>query len=321
MAPESIRAQKCFLCGGQPTTGNGEHVFPKWLQRRYDLWDRTVGLINGTSIQYRNLTIPACQHCNSLILGKAEKFVSGLSVERIANWQESDSFEVGRWMAKLLLGILLKETALQSDRADRMSPSIVSPDDMQEFYVLHLLVQSWRKNVQFNCLHAAHPFTLYVYEILTDSEYEDFNFSTNIAGKSICLRLGNLGFAFAADGGLQHHLSSGGPFDLAFDKLHPLQFDELCARFHYKASLRDATHFYLNSEVPDEICFNQVRVVPNSSRHLQNGESRIFHPWHDEDLGRFLAMYQVSGWQHLLDRNGAAKFTRLVDGSGVKITL
>lgn len=36
---DSIRAKRCFTCGGPPTTGNGEHVFPKWLQTKFGLHD------------------------------------------------------------------------------------------------------------------------------------------------------------------------------------------------------------------------------------------------------------------------------------------
>jgi hypothetical protein len=34
---ENIDARKCFLCGREPSSGVGEHVIPKWLQKRHKL--------------------------------------------------------------------------------------------------------------------------------------------------------------------------------------------------------------------------------------------------------------------------------------------
>lgn len=51
---------RCFLCGTDlMLAGNtDEHVIPKWAQRRYDLWNQTVTLLNGTGLKYSQLTVP-----------------------------------------------------------------------------------------------------------------------------------------------------------------------------------------------------------------------------------------------------------------------
>jgi len=36
-----------------------EHVFAKWLQQDFNLWNQRMFLRNGTSIRYRQLTIPS----------------------------------------------------------------------------------------------------------------------------------------------------------------------------------------------------------------------------------------------------------------------
>jgi len=49
----------CFLCGirlGEKNTE--EHIFPKWLQHKFELWDQKLILTNKSKIPYRNLTIP-----------------------------------------------------------------------------------------------------------------------------------------------------------------------------------------------------------------------------------------------------------------------
>lgn len=288
LKPKNIAVGKCFLCGRDATTGRGEHVFPRWLQRRYGLGNRTLGLLNGSSIQYRNLRVPACVGCNTDILARTETYIADLAATNLSSWTSTDSFEVGRWLSKILLGLLTKEARLFAERCNPSRGTIFPAEELKEFFLLHLLVQSWRKKVSFETLHTLHPFTLYVYGIEADEKYEDFHSSTSLVGKSICLRFGELGFAFVGDGGLQHHASDLGPFDLAFQKLHPVQFDELSARVHYKAMLREATHFYVNSETPTDFQFTQVHVDPFEREEFTGGAVRVFRDWSSKEFAQVL---------------------------------
>lgn len=318
---ENIVARRCFLCGGAPTKGVGEHVFPRWLQRRFELWDHTLTLQNGTFIPYRDVRVPACEDCNNRVLGRAETYVSALSAADVASWTSAHSFEVGRWLAKILVGILIKEASLPRDRSDPSLGKIFSSEGVSDLKLLHLLVQTWRKPVHFQTLHAPHPFTLYVYEIERDEGFSHFDFSTNLFGKSVSIRLGELGFIFVADGGLQHEMGALGPYNLGFQRLHPVQFGEVSARVHYKSVLRDATHLYSGAETPDGFSYSQVRVVPNTSTKLEDGSDRVFREWSDREFALMLRNYQAPGWEYLLDDIGEAVYTYLVDENGAKRTI
>lgn len=316
LKPKNIAAGKCFLCGCDPSTGGGEHVLPRWLQKRFNISNKYLTLLNGTRFPYRSLTIPACVDCNTRVLKSTEDFVSKLTRDDLANWTHEHSFEVGRWMAKIFLGFLFKESALSLNRSQPNLGKIMPTEYFDELQFIHLLVQSWRKSIEFNSLHGEYPFTLYAYEIELDDRYGSFDVSTNLVGQSICIRFGALGFAFVADGGLQHHAAEFGPFSLTFKKLHPIQFSEIAARIHYKASLRDATHTYLHQEDQERISFNQMAVSPYSNKKLSNGEMQVFKPWCDAELSEFFEIYGVPSFQHLVSSSGAAIYTRLVDESG-----
>lgn len=315
---ENVIAGRCFLCGGLPTKGKGEHVFPKWLQQRFDLWDKSLTLLNGTSIQYRNIRIPACEECNGRVLGRTESFVSELRGSNVCNWSHHHSFEVGRWLSKILVGILMKEASLFRDRSSPELGMIFPPEDVDELLLMHLLIQSWRKIIRFNTLHAAHPFTLFVYEIENDMDFSSFNLSTNMLGKSLCIRFGDLGFAFVGDGGLQHEMAELGPYGLGFKKLHPVQFDELAARVHYKSSLRNATHSYLHFESPEKFEFNQVKLTPYTNVKLSDGSDKVFREWSSAELALVFRRYGVPGSNLLIDENGEASYTFLVHENGDK---
>jgi hypothetical protein len=44
----------CFICGATRAQAkfNDEHVVPAWLLRRFELFDRSIRLPNGTEIRY-----------------------------------------------------------------------------------------------------------------------------------------------------------------------------------------------------------------------------------------------------------------------------
>src|SRR5262245_49103738 len=65
---------ECFLCASPIIDGlyTLEHVVPAWAQRRYNLWDQRLTLLNGTDIPYRHVTIPCCDDCNGYRLKPME---------------------------------------------------------------------------------------------------------------------------------------------------------------------------------------------------------------------------------------------------------
>ncbi|RUV67127.1 hypothetical protein EOA78_31560 [Mesorhizobium sp. M5C.F.Cr.IN.023.01.1.1] len=292
---DSIRARRCFTCGGQPTTGIGEHVFPKWLQTKFRLHDERLTLLNGTFIPYRSLTVPCCSDCNTGFLSRIETEVQSI-IERGRIVSNAGRLAVARWMAKILVGILVKETALLLDRKDPSLGNIMTADFIGELAHCQLLLQSARKLTRFSALHGKFPFTIYSYRI-DGSEDDGFDLSTDVVGQSIAMRAGKLGLAFVNDGGLQMINGDKGPFGLEGATVMPHQFGELAARVHTKASLRDATHFYLHSETQTHLTIDQLEVRPFTSTMLAGGEMQVFEPW---DSNRFAVR--------------AALFTRLDEG-------
>src|SRR5260221_14627926 len=64
----------CLLCADPLTAESSteEHVIPKWVQKKYDLWNESLGLLNDTSIQYRQLTVPTSKRFNNNTISKVE---------------------------------------------------------------------------------------------------------------------------------------------------------------------------------------------------------------------------------------------------------
>lgn len=282
---------QCFACGGEPTAGQGEHVIPRWTQRRFDLFNQTLTLVNGSRIPYRQLTIPCCDSCNNGFLRDIENAVIAF-LESPEFSDPGPRVTLGRWLCKIFIGLLVKETTLLVDRRDPSKGSILSQDFVEEFRHAQFILQSARKRTIFHSLHGPHPFTLYMYRIEPDDDFGEFDLSTNLVGQSIAVRLGPVGVVFVNDGGLQYEAGRKGPLDLDGRRLHPVQFSEVVARVHYKAALRYATHSYTSFETPNEIVVDQVSVRPFSNVRLEGGAMQIFQPWDDIECAHMIERYR-----------------------------
>ncbi|WP_152417489.1 hypothetical protein [Sandarakinorhabdus sp. AAP62] len=306
---------KCFACGGEPTSGQGEHVIPKWMQRRFKLSDQFINLINGTRIPYRHLTIPCCEVCNNGFLRDIENEVIDF-IDRPDFSKLGSRFALGRWLCKIFVGLLVKETSLLLDRADPSKGPIVSPEFLEEFWHAQLILQSARKKTLFNSLHGPYPFTLYQYKIEIDDDFGQFDLSTNIIGQSIAIRMGTVGIVFVNDGGLQYVAGRGGPLNLVGRRLHPIQFSEIAARVHYKATLRDATHAYTTVETPTEIIVDQVSVRPFSKILTAEGSMQIFRPWDDIECAQLIEHLRPIKGPPVYDPKSRLFTTTLSNGRG-----
>ena len=207
----------------------------------------------------------------------------------------------------------MKESSLSVDRRDPSKGSIVPPECLEDFHYAQLLLRSTRKQTVFRCLHGALPCTIYAYRILNVAGFGDFDLTTHFGGQSIAVRVGNLGMIFVNDGGLQMHAGDKGPMALDGLELQPLQFSEVAARAHYKASLRDATHQYTSWDNPTLLTVEQVSVSPFGQTRLPSGEMQISRPWQNAECAKLMERY--CGWQikDIYDKKDGVLSTILVD--------
>lgn len=189
---ESISNRKCFACGGEPSTGDGEHVIPLWLQGRLGLSNEFITILNGTRLSYRSLKIPCCESCNNGFISRIESNVKRVFEEKDPI-QEYGKLSIARWLSKILIGILVKETSLLHDRSNTLDGNILPSSFISELQHCHFIMQSARKTSRFSCLHSKFPFSFYTYTITDNGENGKFDLSTNIIGMSISIRVGNRG--------------------------------------------------------------------------------------------------------------------------------
>ena len=244
-------ASTCFLCSAPLRSKNRseEHVFPKWLQNRFKLWNQRLDLINMTSMPYRQLTIPCCKTCNGVHLGKLEKVMQS-AIETGPNAvAKLPPAIVYMWLSKIFYGILYRENLLRGDRKKGKRP-IVPKEVLEELRLHHDFMQGIRRSLEFPF---GIPGSIFVFGTsVPDRVEEQFDFLDNHANLSIALRMGSVGIVCCLqDGGMtkgfHDHLKRS---YYRKDRLHPLQFREATAEVFYKSMLLETRAFYTVAETP-----------------------------------------------------------------------
>ncbi|MBT9187620.1 hypothetical protein [Zobellia russellii] len=134
-----FKTENCFLCGhkieGKITR---EHVFPKWLQKQFDLWDKTISITNDTTIQYKNLTVPCCSKCNNEHLSTMESDFQKLLKKGFKELTNIDEQVIFNWCGKILYATRHKELSLLYDRKKPELGSIISDEEFQSYSCFQL---------------------------------------------------------------------------------------------------------------------------------------------------------------------------------------
>lgn len=275
----------CFLCGTElkpGDTGSREHVFPRWLQNRYDLWNQYLGLPNGTHIPYRQLTIPCCTICNNEYLGRIEQEIQDGLEGGPEAFNTLDEKGIFQWLSKIFYGILFKELSLLVDRRNPQEGTITTPNLLEEMNTLHGFLQSVRHPIKFE---ANHPWSIFIFQC---HDYNDFHYD-NLSQLMVCsIRMDGVGIvACLEDNGILKEWFTRSYEKFREIKLHPLQFDEWAARVAYQAMLlnRPTKSITIMSEDDD------VMVVSPSLRGYN--DATVFGPENNELKKRIFSRY----WQ------------------------
>lgn len=235
----------CFLCGVELTSQNrtDEHVFPRWLQRDYNLWNEQLTLLNRSTIRYRALTIPCCTECNEYWLSQVENQVAPAFRSGPDAVRALDRTVLGLWMAKIYYGIHFKELALPEDRRSPDGAPIVPAEYLARFSELHHVLQATRRRVRFEGAPAS--IRIFGAQVPPQREHQ-FDYRDLRVAPFLGIRAGaTVVLASLLDWGAMDGVVAG-PFDAAEQlELHPVQFAEIAAFAAYMAMQFNREFAYL----------------------------------------------------------------------------
>lgn len=295
----------CFLCGAKLTAANrsDEHVFPKWLLRRFALYNKKLVLLNGTEIEYRHLKIPCCLVCNNRHLSKIEQRVRDV-VEGDKPIATLDKETLYLWTSKIFYGLLYREVLLPLDRAKRELGPIVPVDMIRGYKLLQVFLQSARLDIAFECIHADFPASVFAFQLQEPkTEIAKFDFHDDIEHFTIYLRLGRVGIIAAFDAGAQAFEWRWLYKKYSRARLHPLQFEELGAAMFAKARLFDRTPKLMISG--NRRIGYHVMILPLRGMSTKP----VFREWNSRAFAECLSIFTGIPIDHLSpDGNGVMTF-------------
>jgi hypothetical protein len=293
-----------------------EHVSPKWLQERFNLWDQTIHLLNGTIIQYSKLTVPCCKPCNTIHLSKLENRVKKLLFKKPISVARRNSSDIWIWVMKILLGIVYAERILPLRRSKPSGRRILPLAMKGSLRMTHFFVQQLNLKIQFEAEGKLRiPGSIFIFNLKKYSDpIQHFHFRDDIGTLSVFMRLGNRGLIAMSDGGaLELELGPIVERDGAA-KLHPVQFDEMGARLFYKSSLFNRTPHYITMHMGDGYHVMQMSLGGLSPKP-------IFDTWHHPTYAHYLAAFMGTDVERVMSPDGSLVSAWLYDKDNKRVRI
>lgn len=277
------KADVCFLCADPLEEGSytEEHVFPKWLQSRFDLWDQELVLLNGTPIKYRNLKIPCCRSCNNELLSELENKIRIGFENGYDSFNKIDDFEVFLWIAKIFLGTIYKELFLFYDRKDESAGYILTNEFLKRYSILHFWLQFANRNDDKSFC----PGSVFVLKSQVPiNKKEQFDLIDDALNGVIYIRFGEIVvIADFLENGLHKKALEDELRKLQNIDLHPLQSKEFAIRIIYGAKL-------LNVQTDIKFMIFEGKLIQKLEwKAINNGE--LFSNWNQEEYSKYLSHY------------------------------
>lgn len=268
---------RCFLTGEKLKDPLFFPVFPKWILKEYGLEDMPFKMLDENVKRYSDLTLPCCQRVydrlEALDKQAEEAFKGGYKgVSRL------DSDFLFQWIAKWVYGIIFNEIQV-GIRQQVMSgePLNFSQTLMQKFRNLHTMLQSLIHDVEFE---NQSPYSILIFEV--DNPENTYNYRDEINTLVFSLRIKDLGIIACLqdnEANLRYHQEALD--DVRSKKLHPIQFEELCARFFYSCYLFNRLPDYMVTSLDEKIFIEPMSLLGVNSRP-------VFDHWQSKTYGQVL---------------------------------
>lgn len=250
----------CFVCGVEKTdsTFNDEHIIPRWVLKRYELFGKEITLPNGRTYRYGKYKIPCCKSCNSLLGGNIEKKISeGFSgnYDAAVSFLKNNRELVFIWVCLLYIKTHLKDRAFKYDfKSDK---KIGDNYDWEGLHHIHCMARSIYTNVS---IEKSVYGSIFVYPCAELDEGERYDYIDLYGTGTVLIRLGDFFIICVLnDSKLASNLVKNRTERIT-GKLNFLQMRELYSRVTYE-NLRiiDRPKYYTAVRFEDNyICINSL---------------------------------------------------------------
>ncbi|TJZ50875.1 hypothetical protein FAZ15_21225 [Sphingobacterium olei] len=279
----------CFLTGQELQSPDEQiQVFPVWMMRAFDLEEKPFKMLDESFMTYKQLQLPSSVS-TALAFENVERQVEQAMGQGFDAVKKLDDITLFQWVSKILYGVVFNEIqvgirqALLSGESMNFSQALV-----HKFRNLHAMLQSVVVPMEFE---HQNPFSIQVFSV--ENAPETFLYRDEINTLVFSLRMND----FAIIATLQDNGTHGIYHEDALEKiarytLHPIQFEEICARYFYSAYLFNRLPEYTYMETPQKVF---VEPMPLNDFTLKP----IFDNWVVKTYGQVLENFWKP-WGYLL---------------------
>ncbi|HTN08775.1 hypothetical protein [Agriterribacter sp.] len=254
-------------------------VFPAWILDRFLLRDQKFKMIDQvTSVLYGDLKLPCsakvAKAFNDLEFKIQEAFNNGYD-----GVQSISSENLFLWMGKIVYGVLYHDLLLEKTRLQKQDKVFRLSSRLKErFGLFHLMLQSLVSPVTFKALK---PWSISIVKLKYSKDI--FNYRDDPV--KLIFSLGMNGFGLTAclqDSGLVKQTQQDMLDKINGAVLHPIQFEELNARFFYSSYL---LHYQTKYNIETHDTGVSIEALPATA----DAGKTLFGEWDDNMFAQVLA--------------------------------
>lgn len=280
----------CFLTG-QPVNPDEERiqVFPQWLMTRYALEEKPFKLLDESITTYKDLKVPCSTEVNNRFFVPLEDEMAAAFDKGYNAVKQLDELKLFQWAGKLIYGMIFNEMQagikLQHAQGEAFN---ISQSIIHKFSHLLLMLQSINKPITFDGFK---PYSLFLFKV--DNAENEFVYRDEINTLTFSIRLRDMGLIICLqDNGTNARYHQELLDKMAGQTLHPIQFEEFCARVFYSAYLFNRMPEYDQFQIGDELHIEAVPLRGMNSKPL-------FDHWQNKTYGQVLENFWKK-WGFLL---------------------
>lgn len=272
----------CFLTGS--LTSESMTIYPDWLMDEFDLRNETIEMMDKSkTYAYQDLTLPCTQDVKDAFEALDREFKAAFDqgYEAVAALDERTLF---LWSGRIVYGMLYYEMIYERNRLLGQGKEFgLSVALRKRFSYFHLMLQSIVEPVIFK---GQKPWSIVVFPLKYSADILSFrNDAVNLL-----FQFGVNGFGFIAclqDNGAIGEEHKEIVDEIPQDKaLHPVQFEELYARFHY-------SDYIMRQKPSYEITSSDEGLIIEAVPMKNEPDNPIFGFWDEDTFVQLLTNY----WQ------------------------
>ena len=275
----------CFLTG--ETAVLQQTVFPAWVLKQFDLGEKPFKMMDERIATYQDIKVPVSAEAVTAIQNLDEEIEAAFNAgyETVKEFPQLKLFQ---WITKQVYGIIHWEVraGIRQQRSVGEEFSF-SQSIAHKFSNLHIMLQSLTRNIEFE---GVLPWSIKVFPV--NNTPETFGYRDEMNTLVFSLRMNDFGIiACLQDNGESLNYDRDILHKVEGKKLHPIQFEELSARFFYSA--------YLFNRLPEYTILPTDEAIFIESMPLRISSRPVYDTWQIKTYGQVLEAFWKN-WGYLL---------------------